>query len=55
MADPTIGLLDALADFPEEEDADLQPDFATSLRRSIEQTQAGEEIDLREFRAELDK
>lgn len=48
-------LLDALADFPEEEDAELQPDFAASLRRSIEQAQAGEEISLQEFRSQLNQ
>ena len=46
-------LMDALLNLSEEEDAKLQPDFAASLRRSIEQARSGEGVDLKAFREQL--
>jgi hypothetical protein len=36
-----------------EENAELRPEFETSLKRSLEQAQVGEGIDLETFRARL--
>jgi hypothetical protein len=38
--------MDALLGLQEEESAELQPEFAASLRRSLEQARLGEGIDL---------
>ncbi|MBE7474735.1 MAG: hypothetical protein DPW09_01650 [Anaerolineae bacterium] len=46
-------LMDALLNLPEEDEAKLQPDFAASLQRSIEQARSGEGADLRTFREQL--
>lgn len=46
-------LMDTLLNLPEEDEAKLQPDFAASLRRSIEQASSGEGIDLAAFRKQL--
>jgi len=46
-------LLDAFIGLREEEDAELQPEFAASLRRSLEQARSGEGIDLESFRDQL--
>ena len=43
-------LADALIGWQEEESAELQPEFAASLRRSLEQARSGEGIDLKSFR-----
>lgn len=48
-----VQLMDALLDLSEEENAELQPKFATSLRRSLEQARLGEGIDLATFREQL--
>lgn len=46
-------LLDALTDLEEDEDADLAPDFAVSLTRSLEQARTGQGLDLTSFRSQL--
>ena len=46
-------LMDALIDLQEEESAELQPEFAASLRRSLEQARSGEGIDLETFRDQI--
>jgi len=46
-------VMDALAGSREEETAELQPEFAASLRRSLEQARSGEGIDLRTFREQI--
>ncbi len=43
-------LMDALLDSSEEKNAEFRPEFTASLRRSLEQAQAGEGIDLKTFR-----
>jgi hypothetical protein len=45
-------LADALTGVSEDE-MPLRPDFAASLRRSLEQARAGEGIDLKTFREQL--
>jgi hypothetical protein len=46
-------LMDALLGSQQEEKAELQPEFATSLRRSLEQARSGEGIDLETFREQI--
>jgi hypothetical protein len=46
-------LTDALIGSQEEESAELQPEFAASLRRSLEQARSGEGVDLRTFREQI--
>ena len=46
-------LLDALSGSDDEEEADLRPEFAVSLRRALQQAQNGEGIDLQTFRAQI--
>jgi len=46
-------LMDAMLALSEEENLDLAPEFAASLKRSLEQAQAGEGTDLETFRAQL--
>ncbi len=46
-------LMDALIGMQEEESAELRPEFAASLRRSLEQARSGEGIDLEIFRAQI--
>ncbi|MFP4396122.1 MAG: hypothetical protein ACLFTI_12770, partial [Anaerolineales bacterium] len=46
-------LMDALMSLPEEERAELQPDFAASLKQSLNQARSGEGIDLETFREQL--
>ena len=46
-------LMDALIGMQEEESAELRPEFAASLRRSLEQARSGEGIDLETFRAQI--
>lgn len=46
-------ILDALPGSQEEEKATLQPEFAESLRRSIEQARSGEGTEIKAFRAHL--
>ena len=43
-------VMDALTGSQEEETAKLQPEFAVSLRRSLEQARSGGGIDLQTFR-----
>jgi hypothetical protein len=43
-------LMDALTGLQEEEGAELQHEFAASLRRALEQARSGEGIDLQTFR-----
>ena len=43
-------LIDALTGLQEEEGAELQHEFAASLRRALEQARSGEGIDLQTFR-----
>jgi len=50
-----IQLMDALAGSSEEDRAALKPEFAESLKRSIEQAEAGELTSLASFRASLGK
>ena len=46
-------LIDALTGLQEEEGAELQHEFATSLRRALEQARSGEGIDLKTFRDQI--
>ena len=46
-------LMDALIGLPQEESAELQPEFAASLRRSLDQARSGEGIDLGTFRKQI--
>jgi hypothetical protein len=46
-------LMDALLTLSEEENEELQPEFAASLRRSLEQARSGEGIDLKTFREQI--
>ena len=46
-------LMDALIGLQDEQDAELRPEFASSLRRSLQQARAGEGIDLETFREQL--
>lgn len=46
-------LLDAIGTTDEENDAPLQPEFVSSLERSLEQARTGETIDLGSFREHL--
>lgn len=46
-------LMDALLGSQEEESTELQPEFAASLRRSLEQARLGESIDLKTFREQI--
>ena len=46
-------LMDTLTGSQEEKSAELQPEFAASLRRSLEQSRSGEGIDLRTFREQI--
>ena len=46
-------LLDALDGDGEEDSAKLRPEFAQSLKKSIEQAHHGEGLDLRTFREQL--
>jgi hypothetical protein len=46
-------LMDALLILPEEENEELRPEFADSLRRSLEQARSGEGIDLQAFREQI--
>ena len=48
-----IQLMDALIGSREEEEAELRPEFAASLRRSLEQARSGEGIDLQTFRDQI--
>ena len=48
-----IQLTDALIGWQEDESAELRPDFAASLRRSLEQARLGESIDLETFRRQI--
>ena len=45
--------VDAWMGLQEEEDAALRPEFAASLRRSLEQARAGEGTDLDTFRQQI--
>jgi hypothetical protein len=46
-------LIDALTGLQEEEGAELQHEFAASLRRASEQARSGEGIDLKTFRDQI--
>ena len=46
-------LMDAMIGFQDEENAELQPAFAVSLRRSLGQARSGEGVDLKTFREQL--
>ncbi len=48
-------LTDAWMNFPDEENATLRPDFVAALKRSREQAQNGEGIDLETFRKQFKK
>jgi hypothetical protein len=48
-----IQLTDALIGWQEDESAELRPEFAASLRRSLEQARLGESIDLETFRRQI--
>ncbi len=45
-------LMDALSSI-EEPASELRPEFAESLRKAIQQSQAGEGMDLKSFREEI--
>lgn len=46
-------LMDALIGWEEEESAELRPEFAASLRRSLEQARSGEGVNLQTFREQI--
>ena len=46
-------LMDALTGLQDEENAELQPEFAASLRRSLEQARSEEGVDLKTFREQI--
>jgi hypothetical protein len=46
-------LIDALTGLQEEEGAELQHEFAASLRRALEQARSGEGIDRKTFRDQI--
>jgi hypothetical protein len=46
-------ITDALTDAKAEDEAELQPEFADSLRRSLVHARAGETLDLKIFREQL--
>jgi len=46
-------LADAWIGWQEEESAELQPEFAASLKRALEQARSGEGIDLKSFRDQM--
>jgi len=46
-------VMDVLSGPDDEDDAELRPEFAAGLRRSIEQAQRGETTDLQSFRAAI--
>jgi hypothetical protein len=46
-------LMDALIGWQAEESTGLQPEFAASLRRSMEQARSGEGVDLQTFREQI--
>lgn len=46
-------LMDAFEGADDEGSAELRPEFAASLRRSLEQARSGEGIDLKAFRDEI--
>ncbi|HUV90164.1 MAG TPA: hypothetical protein VMY80_10955 [Anaerolineae bacterium] len=46
-------VLDALTSLPEEEHAELRPEFAASLRRALEQARSGEGIDVKTFQYQI--
>jgi len=46
-------LMDALTSI-DEPASDLRPEFADSLRKAIKQSQAGEGVDLKSFRDEIE-
>ena len=48
-------LVDALISLQEEESAELQPEFAASLKRSLEQARLGKGIDLETFRDQIER
>jgi hypothetical protein len=48
-------LLDALTIADDEDRATLRPEFAESLRRSLAQARAGEGIDLKSFREQIER
>ena len=48
-------ILDAVSETDEEENAELQPEFAESLRRSLHQAEANQGISLEQLRKQLGK
>jgi hypothetical protein len=46
-------LADAWMKLPDEENAEFRPEFAASLKRSLEQAQKGEGVDLGTFRKRI--
>lgn len=48
-------LMDALGSSQEEETAEFQPEFAAELRRSLEQANSGQTMNLKRFRQEIGK
>jgi hypothetical protein len=46
-------LIDALIGLQEDKNAELQPEFAASLRQSLEQALSGESVDLTTFREQI--
>jgi hypothetical protein len=47
-------ILDALSALEDEEGAGLRPEFEESLRRALEHADAGDVVDLRTFRQQLE-
>jgi hypothetical protein len=46
-------LMDALIGWQAEDSTELEPEFAASLRRSLEQARSGEGVDLQTFREQI--
>ena len=46
-------LMDAFIGLQDEDNAELQPEFAASLRRALEQARSGEGVDLKTFRDQI--
>ena len=46
-------VMDALTGHEEQDGVELRPEFAVSLRRSLEQVRSGEGLDLKTFREQV--
>ena len=46
-------LIDAWTGLPGEEEGEVKPEFADSLKRALEQARSGEGVDLKTFREQI--